>query len=68
VLALPERLVPILFKRKRSFMFENGTGEAMDYVAYYRVSTAGQARSGLGLAAQQEIVSRFLKPGDQATG
>ncbi len=46
-------------------MFENGTGEAMDYVAYYRVSTAGQARSGLGLAAQQEIVSRFVKPGDQ---
>jgi hypothetical protein len=46
-------------------MFENGTGEAMDYVAYYRVSTAGQARSGLGLAAQQEIVSRFVKPGDR---
>jgi DNA invertase Pin-like site-specific DNA recombinase len=46
-------------------MFENGTGEAMDYVAYYRVSTAGQARSGLGLAAQQEIVSRFLKPDDR---
>ena len=34
-------------------------------MAYYRVSTAGQARSGLGLAAQQEIVSRFVKPGDQ---
>jgi DNA invertase Pin-like site-specific DNA recombinase len=37
----------------------------MDYVAYYRVSTAGQARSSLGLAAQQEIVSRFLKPEDR---
>jgi DNA invertase Pin-like site-specific DNA recombinase len=30
------------------------------YVAYYRVSTKGQARSGLGLAAQREIVGRFI--------
>jgi DNA invertase Pin-like site-specific DNA recombinase len=45
-------------------MFESGMNEAMDYVAYYRVSTAGQARSGLGLAAQQEIVSRFLRADD----
>jgi len=37
----------------------------MKYVPYYRVSTAGQGKSGLGLAAQQEIVHRFLKPGDQ---
>ena len=28
-------------------------------VAYYRVSTAGQARSGLGLQAQQEAVAAF---------
>jgi len=30
------------------------------YVAYYRVSTKGQARSGLGLAAQREIIERFI--------
>lgn len=29
------------------------------YVAYYRVSTTKQERSGLGLAAQKEIVERF---------
>ena len=37
----------------------------MDYVPYYRVSTAGQGKSGLGLSAQREIVSRFVKTGDQ---
>lgn len=30
------------------------------YVAYYRVSTAAQGRSGLGIEAQQETVRRFL--------
>lgn len=30
------------------------------YVAYYRVSTKGQGRSGLGLAAQREIIGRFI--------
>ena len=30
------------------------------FVAYYRVSTDGQARSGLGLEAQHEAVRRFL--------
>ena len=29
------------------------------YIAYYRVSTTKQERSGLGLAAQREIVERF---------
>ena len=36
----------------------------MNYVPYYRVSTAGQGKSGLGLSAQREIVHRFLKAGD----
>lgn len=36
----------------------------MNYVPYYRVSTLGQGKSGLGLSAQREIVGRFLKAGD----
>lgn len=31
------------------------------YVAYYRVSTAGQGKSGLGLASQKSIVQNFIK-------
>lgn len=31
------------------------------FIAYYRVSTARQGQSGLGLEAQQESVSRFIK-------
>lgn len=37
----------------------------MKYVPYYRVSTASQGKSGLGLSAQREIVHRFVKPGYQ---
>ena len=37
----------------------------VNYVAYYRVSTAKQGRSGLGLAAQHEAVCRFLRADDQ---
>jgi len=33
----------------------------MAYVAYYRVSTLQQGKSGLGLAAQQQIVRSFVK-------
>jgi DNA invertase Pin-like site-specific DNA recombinase len=33
------------------------------FIAYYRVSTAGQAKSGLGLEAQRTAVKHFLKLG-----
>jgi DNA invertase Pin-like site-specific DNA recombinase len=36
------------------------------FVAYYRVSTAKQGQSGLGLAAQQETVRHYLNGGDWA--
>lgn len=33
------------------------------FVAYHRVSTKGQKKSGLGLKAQQEAVRRYLNGG-----
>lgn len=35
-----------------------------DYVAYYRVSTTSQGRSGLGLAAQKSKIGEFLSADD----
>lgn len=35
------------------------------FVAYYRVSTDAQGRSGLGLEAQKATVTAFLKPGEE---
>lgn len=39
----------------------------MKYVAYYRVSTDKQARSGLGLEAQTATVENFVEREDGAT-
>ena len=35
------------------------------YVAYFRVSTAAQGRSGLGLAAQRSKIEAFLNADDE---
>ena len=40
----------------------------MKYIAYYRVSTSKQQRSGLGLAAQKETITNFLQTDDELIG
>lgn len=40
-------------------------GRKKRFVAYYRVSTATQGRSGLGLEAQREAVARYLNGGSR---
>ena len=40
----------------------------MNYVAYYRVSTERQGKSGFGLAAQKRKIDEFLSTGDELIG
>jgi hypothetical protein len=38
------------------------------YVAYYRVSTERQGKSGLGLAAQRRKIAEFISAGHELVG
>ncbi|MCZ8018674.1 recombinase family protein [Novosphingobium sp.] len=51
-------------KHKRWFAFD-GKQKMARYVAYFRVSTEKQGKSGLGLAAQHSLIERFLPDNDE---
>jgi Resolvase, N terminal domain len=48
----------------RSVSRLGGVGHGGGFVAYYRVSTAEQGRSGLGIEAQVAAVKSYLNGGD----
>ena len=48
----------------RIVLFCNSKNNIMKYIAYYRVSTKMQGKSGLGLAAQKEAVKNYIAPED----
>jgi hypothetical protein len=53
-------------KHRIAYEFVNGRQKRMatgKYIAYLRVSTDKQGRSGLGLEAQREAVTRYLNGG-----
>jgi DNA invertase Pin-like site-specific DNA recombinase len=50
-----------LDSRNSTWVTANSSDRPRRYVAYYRVSTRAQGRSGLGLEAQQASVGRFLQ-------